>query len=336
VLQLNAFQPGLRKAVVETAAGIADQCDGVRCDMAMLVLNNIFQRTWGAKAGAMPGTEYWEELIPATKAAHPDFVFIAEAYWDLEWELQQKGFDFCYDKRLYDRVVHENAESVRGHLNADVNYQGRLLRFIENHDEPRAAAEFIAGKDRAAAVLTATLPGARLFYDGQFEGRKVRLPVFLSRLPDEPLNRSLQEFYEELLASLRGPLLREGSWRLCPCSGWPDNLSYQNLLAWCWESSNERRLVVINLSSNTVQGRVQVPWSDLVNLQWTLSDPLANVEYVRDGSEMMSPGLYVELGGWGYNCFIVQRQGSAAQLDPDTRPETSAVSLTHSGKTAAA
>jgi len=334
VLQLNAFQSGLRKAVAETVKSIADQCDGVRCDMAMLVLNNIFQRTWGAKAGAMPGTEYWQELIPPTKAVHPDFIFIAEAYWDLEWELQQKGFDFCYDKRLYDRVVHENAASVRGHLNADLSYQGKLLRFIENHDEPRAAAEFIPGKDRVAAVLTATLPGARLFYDGQFEGRKVRLPVFLSRLPEEPVNRNLQEFYEKLLTNLRGPLLRDGDWRLCQCSGWPDNPSYQNLLAWCWEKGDERCLIVVNLSEGTVQGRVQVPWSDLANLQWALSDPLSGTEYARDGSEIFNPGLYVELGGWGYNCFIVQRPGSKRQFNADLSRETSITGRT--GKTAAA
>ena len=47
VLQLNAFEPGLRQAVIETVSGIAAQCDGVRCDMAMLLLNQIFERTWG-------------------------------------------------------------------------------------------------------------------------------------------------------------------------------------------------------------------------------------------------------------------------------------------------
>ena len=129
----------------------------------------------------MPKTEYWGEVISATKKAHPDFLFIAEAYWDLEWELQQAGFDFCYDKKLYDRLVHDNAESVRLHLCADLAYQEKLLRFIENHDEPRAAATFSPAKERAAAVTMATLPGARLFHEGQFEGRKVRLPVFLAQ-----------------------------------------------------------------------------------------------------------------------------------------------------------
>ena len=110
--------------------------------MAMLMTNEVFARTWGERAGPAPQAEYWPTLIERTKAVHPDFLFIAEAYWDMEWTLQQQGFDLCYDKRLYDRLAHESAESVRGHLQADSGYQERLLRFIENHDEPRAAATF--------------------------------------------------------------------------------------------------------------------------------------------------------------------------------------------------
>ena len=152
VLQLNAFQPGLRQVVIETISEIADQCDGVRCDMAMLVLNTIFERTWGGRAGSKPVNDYWTTVIPAIKGRHPEFRFIAEAYWDLEWELQQQGFDFCYDKKLYDRMEHGPAENVRLHLLADLRYQEGMVRFIENHDEPRAAAAFPDGKGRAAAV----------------------------------------------------------------------------------------------------------------------------------------------------------------------------------------
>ena len=172
MLQLNAFHPGLRQAVVETLSEIAEQCDGVRCDMAMLLMNAIFERTWGSRAGQRPATEYWPDVIPAIKQAHPGFLFIAEAYWDLEWELQQQGFDFCYDKRLYDRMEHGNAESVRLHLLADLAYQHGLVRFIENHDEPRAAATFPDRKRKGRRHGDSHAPGARLLHEGQFEGRR--------------------------------------------------------------------------------------------------------------------------------------------------------------------
>jgi len=309
VLQLNAFQPGLRQAVIKTISSISGQCDGIRCDMAMLMLTGIFERTWGTRAGQRPATEYWVDVIPAIKKAHPGFLFIAEAYWDLEWKLQQQGFDFCYDKRLYDRLEHDKAESVRLHLSADLAYQQKLLRFIENHDEPRAAATFLPSpeKERAAAVTMATLPGARLFHEGQFEGRKIRPPVFLGRRPQEAADQQLQAFYDKLLEAIDGPVFRNGYWSLCERAGWPDNSSFQNLVAWSWVKGDDRRLIVVNLSDSSVQARVQVPWRDERGETWRLTDVLSGAAYDREGDEMLSPGLYVELAPWDCNFFQCDR-----------------------------
>jgi hypothetical protein len=303
VLQLNGFQPGLRQAVNETVSEIASQCDGIRCDMAMLFLNAIFERTWGNRAGQSPETEYWDDVIAAIKKEHPDFLFIAEAYWDLEWELQRHGFDFCYDKRLYDRIERDNAESVRLHLCADLAFQEKLLRFIENHDEPRAAAIFVQAKQQAAAVTTATLTGARLFHHGQFEGRKARLPVFLGRQPEEPEDQELRAFYGKLLKAIDAPVFRDGRWSLCERTGWPDNPSFQNVVAWCWVKNDDRRLIIVNLSDGIVQARVKVHWDELRGKTWRLVDALSDATYARAGGEMVSPGLFVELGPWNYHFF---------------------------------
>jgi hypothetical protein len=309
VLQLNAFEPGLRQAVIETISSIAQQCDGMRCDMAMLFLNPIFERTWGGRAGPRPATEYWVDVISAIKKKHPGFIFIAEAYWDLEWELQQQGFDFCYDKKLYDRLEHSNAESIRLHLCADLAYQAKLLRFIENHDEPRAATAFPGAKQRAAAVTSATLPGIKLFHEGQFEGRKVRLPVFLGRLPDDPGDADLPRFYKKLLEAVNRPVFRKGQWSLCERTGWPDNTSFQNLVAWSWKDEEQRYLIVVNLSDCPSQAQVRVPWDDASGGNWLLVDALSGATYERDGDEMLSPGLYVELGPWNYHFFQCVRTG---------------------------
>jgi hypothetical protein len=308
VLQLNAFEQGLRKAAIDTVSGIAAQCDGIRCDMAMLLLNNIFERTWGRRAGQRPPTEYWADIIPAIKSANPNFLFIAEAYWDLEWELQQLGFDFCYDKRLYDRLEHENAESVRLHLCADLTFQMKLLRFLENHDEPRAAATF-PPKERAAAVAIFSLPGARLFHEGQFEGRKVKLPVFLGRRPAEPVDPAIQTFYTRLLSAIGAPIFSEGEWKLCERSGWCDNSSFQNLLAWSWVKDADRCLIVVNLSDKSAQAHVCVPWEEARGATVHLVDALSDAKYDRSGCDMLSPGLHVQLGPWG--CHFLQCDLSA-------------------------
>jgi hypothetical protein len=307
VLQLNVFRSGVRAAVIETIRGIARQCDGIRCDMAMLVLNEIFERTWGGRAGPRPGTEYWVDVISAVKAVRPDFLFIGEAYWDKEWELQQQGFDFCYDKRLYDRLEHDPAEQVRLHLCAEPAYQDRLVRFIENHDEPRAAAAFAPDKACAAAVTMATVPGARLFHEGQFEGRTVRLPVFLGRRPEEPVNQPVRIFYDKLLRALDAPAFRDGQWGLCACTGWPDNPTHRNLVAWTWQRGDEHYLIVVNLSDRAAQARVRGLWDDTRGRTWRLVDLLSGKAFDRSGDEMADEGLYVDLGGWGFHFFQAQR-----------------------------
>jgi glycosidase len=303
VLQLNAFQPGLRQAVIETLSDMAGQCDGVRCDMAMLLLNNIFERTWGQRAGAKPETDYWPEIIPTIKRENPDFKFIAEAYWDLEWELQQQSFDFCYDKKLYDRMEHGDAENVRLHLLADLPYQEGMVRFIENHDEPRAAATFPDGKGRAAAVAILTLTGAKLLHEGQFEGMKARLPVFLGRRPKETRNKELLEFYHRLLGVVRNDVFRNGSWQLCERTGWPDNQSFINLIAYCWLRGDDRYLIVVNFSDVQSQGNVKLPWDEVQGKRWHLVDVLSGSTYERTGDDMMHLGLYIDLEPWSSHLF---------------------------------
>ena len=173
---------------------------------------------------------------------------MAEAYWDLEWELQQQGFDYCYDKRLYDRMEHGDVEPVRQHLQGDPEFERRLVRFLENHDEPRAAATFPPDKHRAAAVVVLSLPGAKLLHEGQFQGRRTRVTVFLARRPEETPDLDLERFYETLLQQTAEEPFRSGEWTMCECTGWPDNMSCRNLLAWCWKKQTARCLVIVNFS----------------------------------------------------------------------------------------
>jgi glycosidase len=301
VLQLNAFDPGLRRAATETVLDIAGQCDGVRCDMAMLFINSIFERTWGQRAGSKPSTEYWTDLITTVKATHRQFVFMAEAYWDLEWELQQQGFDYCYDKRLYDRLEQGDVEPVRHHLLADSEYQRRLVRFLENHDEPRAAATFSPDKHRAAAVVALTLQGAKLLHEGQFQGRRTRVTVFLGRRPEEPSDLDLERFYHALLRQTAEEPFQSGEWTMSECDGWADNMSCRNLLAWCWKKATARSLVIVNFSGTSSQARVRLPWSDVGTGTWSLVDVLSQQRYERSGEEMTGSGFYVSIEPWHWH-----------------------------------
>ena len=308
VVQLDAFSPAVRATTAQTLADIADQCDGIRCDMAMLMTNHVFARTWGGRTGPAPGEEFWPAVIGRLRQRHPQTVLVAEAYWDLEWDLQQQGFDFCYDKRLYDRITGGDAAAVRDHLQAGLDYQARLLRFLENHDEPRIASRMPPGAERAAAVAVATLPGATLWHEGQFEGRRVRTPVFLARRPDEPLNAGLAGWYRRLLAAVAGQHVRAGEWRLLEPGGWPDNQSCRNLIAWRWagDGAGDRHLVVVNLSGQPAQGRIPLGWPDLCGRGWQLADLLGDAVYERDGDELAGPGLFVDLAPWQFHLLALR------------------------------
>ncbi len=289
-------------------ADIAGQCDGIRCDMAMLMTNQVFARTWGGRTGPAPDAEFWPAVLGKLRARHPETVMIAEAYWDMEWVLQQQGFDFCYDKRLYDRIISREPSTIRDHLHADLSYQSRLLRFLENHDEPRIASCLPGDAERAAAVAIATLPGANLWHEGQFEGRRVRPPVFLSRRPDEAPDVELASWYRRLLAAVDAHQVRVGAWRLLEASGWPDNQSCRNMVAWSWagDRGGDRHMVVVNFSEQPAQARIPLDWPDLPGRSWRFTDILSQSAFERDGAELAGPGLFVDLGPWQFHLLALR------------------------------
>ena len=301
-LQLNYAEPGMQHALAAELERIAGMCDGVRCDMAMLVLPEIFERTWGLRPAP-----FWPDALSRARARHPGFLFMAEVYWDMEWALQQQGFDYTYDKRLYDRLRDGHTGPIRDHFRADMDFQRRSARFLENHDEPRAASTFPAGMHQAAAILTFLCPGLRFIHQGQVEGRTKRIPVHLGRAPEEPVNRSLEQFYTRLLACLHRSEAREGDWQLLACtSAWQDNGTVDGFIAFGWHGPGATSLlVIVNYAPSQGQCYVQVPFAELRGKSAHLRDVMGPEVYDRDGDELRSRGLYIDLPPWGYNVFEV-------------------------------
>jgi hypothetical protein len=294
-LQLNYSNPATQEAMLGELMKIAEQCDGVRCDMAMLVLPEVFERTWGMRA-----QPFWPQTTQRVRERVPDFCFMAEVYWDLEWTLQQQGFDYTYDKRLYDRLRDGHARPVREHFHAGLDYQNKLARFLENHDEPRAAATFSPGVHEAAAVITFLSPGLRFLHQGQFQGRKKRISPHLVRSPDEPIDHKLEQFYDRLLAVLRQPVVRDGQWQLLECvPAWDGNWTCDCFLAFAWQGPGaERLLVVVNYAPNQSQCYIRLPFTDLGNGQWRLQDLLGKATYDREGNDLQARGFYLDEPPW--------------------------------------
>jgi hypothetical protein len=301
-LQLDYANPALQDAMIGELVRIGGQCDGVRCDMAMLVLPDVFDRTWGRRPQL-----FWPKATDRVRQRYPEFRFMAEVYWDREWDLQHQGFDYCYDKRLYDRLREGHARPVREHFHAGLDYQDKLARFLENHDEPRAAAAFPPGQHEAAAVITYLSPGLRFFQQGQFEGKRVRISPHLGRGPVEPVNENLGQFYSRLLDVLRLPVVRDGEWQLLECTpAWDGNWTHDCFLAFAWRrAGREPLLVAVNYAPHQSQCRVRIPFDGLAHQSLRLADYLSSAVYPRDADELASSGLYLDMVPWGTAAFSV-------------------------------
>ncbi|HEY9785944.1 MAG TPA: alpha-amylase family glycosyl hydrolase [Candidatus Obscuribacterales bacterium] len=301
-LQLDYSNPAAQEAMLGELAKIAAQCDGVRCDMAMLLLPDVFERTWGK-----PIEPFWPRAICKVRESNPDFCFMAEVYWDLESTLLMQGFDYAYDKRLYDRLRDGNAGPVRDHLRAPVDYQSKMTRFLENHDEPRAAATFSRDEHRAAATISYLSPGMRFFHQGQCEGKKVHISPHLIRGPVEPLDEQLKQFYNRLLKLLRLDEVHQGRWHLLEClPAWQDNWTWSCFVSFLWEGANNRRLLVaVNYASNQSQCYVRLPFADMADRDWQFSDQLSEATYRRAGSDLSSRGLYLDMTPWQTHAFAI-------------------------------
>ena len=299
--QVNFFSAELRQALVDELLQIASVADGVRCDMAMLALNGVFEQVWGEvlKDHARLATEFWLEAIKAVRKQHPDFIFLAEAYWGLERELQQMGFDFTYDKPFYERLRFSTPAEIHEYLGDKNIKHERGVRFIENHDEPRSCA--VLGRERcmAAAVVLSTVPGLRLFQDGQLEGFRVHLPVQLLREPQETADSEITRFYDRLLKVCNESVFHQGKWVLLEATpAWEGNSSHRNLLAWSWCSCNQLMTVIVNYSTSRSQGRLLLPMELEEAGSVALQDEIGGETYMHDANELRSQGLYVDLGPW--------------------------------------
>jgi hypothetical protein len=301
-LQLNYANPATQEAMRGELLRVAERCDGVRCDMAMLILPDVFERTWGLKAAP-----FWPEAIARVRSRQPDFVFMAEVYWDLEWTLQRQGFSYTYDKRLYDRLRGGEARPVRDHLRADMDYQRKMARFMENHDEPRAAAAFPRGMHEAAAIVTYLAPGLRFFQHGQLEGCMKQVSPHLIRGPVEVCDAGLQQFYQRLTAVLAENAVRDGDWTLLDCvPAWDGNWTCDAFIAFWWRArEGERRLVAVNYAGHQSQCYVRTPLAADTAGTVAFSDRMSPARYDRHAADLRAGGLYLDVPAWGYHVFDV-------------------------------
>ena len=303
-IQLDYRRLATRTRMTQVLQSIARRCDGVRCDMAMLLLNDVFAKTWEKFpiADSAPATEFWAEAISTIKQADPDFLFLAEVYWGLEPRLQALGFDYTYDKVLYDRLVCRDAPGVQRHLfEKSPGFIGASAHFLENHDEPRIASILSTTEHRAAALLILGLPGMRFLHEGQLTGARRKIPVQLLRRPVEPADEQIERMYRELLLALPASAVGQGMAEvLRPVAGLPENPTSRNFVIVQWRvEPGKIDLVVINLGPQPGRCSVRLNLGGCSSRQWSIKDLLRPARFEHSAHELENSGLCLELPAHG-------------------------------------
>lgn len=302
VAQINHFHPGARAAQIRIIRSIAAHCDGLRCDMAMLLLNDVFRGIWSSHLSgfAVPEHELWQEIHDAA----PQLTLLAEAYWGTEQRLLDLGFSFSYDKELYDCVRDGRAYDARARLNAQTDYQSHMARYLENHDESRRAVVFPNSRLYAAGTVMGTLPGMRFYHQGELEGRRIRLPITLRAAAAETPDPFASAFFHKILRITKEECFHTGAWSLLEVVSEGDD-SAGNLIVYEWRSPNAWKVIAVNLAGFAAQARVKLGSRVSPDAQYNFSDEINEVVYPRSGRELFDIGLFVRLDAGQAHLFDV-------------------------------
>ncbi|HWF19753.1 MAG TPA: alpha-amylase family glycosyl hydrolase [Verrucomicrobiae bacterium] len=302
-VQLDYRCSETRAAMIELLQSVSAQCDGVRCDMAMLLLNEVFKKNWAhfPEVEDFPASEFWTDAIAAVRQSRPDFIFLAEVYWGLEANLQELGFDYTYAKTVYDRLVDGHSAALQKELlAAKSGWLARSAHFLENHDERRAASVFSNDRHRAAALLMLGLPGMRMIYEGQLRGARIQVPVHLARWPNEPIDEKISAMYGQLLSVLKDSAVGRGDFRILQPENLGDLSVAQNFIVIQWQKTRELfEWVVVNLANEHGQCRLQPAIAELAGHNWEMRDLLGTEIKNFHGGDLEGQGIHLALPAYG-------------------------------------
>jgi len=306
--QFNYWDKGTRQIRLTELITVASMADAIRCDMAYLLLNDMFQQTWSAELSSWgysrPATEWWADSIKALKQKYPNVILLGEVYSPWPAALQSVGFDYTYDKTLYDKLGAGNLDDIRNWLTSNsVSFTTHSAHFVANHDELRAADYFGSWwRADAAAMIMYTLPGLRFYWMWDMNGYKNKLDVHLRRELSEPSIGDVQNFYSRILKITNNDVFNYGDWVYLPVTGTNDNW---RLIAYRWQYKDQKRLCVINYSDTDGSGYIQLTNADARNGNDTIpvTDLLSNQTYYRSARTMRTQGLFVVVNSWYAQIF---------------------------------
>ena len=310
--QLDWRTEEVQRCMFAELESIAARCDGVRVDMAMLILRDVFDEHWSRfpQRGPTAGGEFWPRAIERIMDRYPEFLFLAEVYWDREETLLDQGFHYAYDKTFYDRLIareqrrlHERALEISPRLWA------RGARFLENHDEWRVSAIAADAEHSAWAVLLLALPGLRLIHHGQMDGQRHPADIRCELHPSGGPNRTVSRTYQTALKRFPEIGVGHGSARWAhPQPAWDGNSTHHLITAIQWSHPErlDTALVAVNLAPHRAQCRVALELPGPPDSVWELTDVLEDLVQRAPASELRGAGLHIDLEANSAHAFAVK------------------------------
>jgi len=278
VADFDYTQPALRKWMQDMLVWWLEEfdVDGFRIDVAELT----------------PG-DFWAATRAILKKVRPDVFLLAEGNRPY---LHVSGFDATYAfNTFYHLIQVANGQLPPAVIHADMDMEANgyphgsiRMRFVENHDQLRAAAA-ITRRDALEATTACAffLPGIPLLYNGAEMTLEHRLELFnVDPIDWTAGSDEFREWVKEILALRRRFLPVLQTYR-------PVETTDARVLAFERARGKESFLAVFNFSGETVR-------TSLTGYQ----SPLPQPEYARRASVSGTAPVAITLEPWGYAFFF--------------------------------
>ena len=305
VIQFNYWEKETRNMMKNNLMTVLSYADGVRCDVASLLLNDIIEIAWKEELDYWgyhrPSTEFWEYAFAEVKSKYPNAILLAEVYGDKEIEaLYKLGFHYCYNKDLLIRLMGSTLELKKYLKNKTENNWGHLANFVENHDEDRIVYNMGNVKKAMAAGTIASTVGGMIFINhGQWSGYKNKLEVHLRKGEDEDENNEVKNYYQKLIQIIQDPAFTGSNYYFINDIKGDKK---DDFIAYLREEGDSHYLVVVNYSNS--YGCANVPIYNMNdNVDVSLYEVFNDEEYIRNGSDIRNKGLIVCLNPWETQIF---------------------------------
>ena len=305
VIQFNYWEKETRKIMKDNLMTVLSFADGVRCDVAGLLLNDVIEKNWKEELDywgyKRPETEFWELALNEAKNKYKDVIFLAEVYDEKQIDLLTKlGFTYTYNKDLLEKLKGDSNEVNAYIKSVKEEYWMHSANFVENHDENRAVYNMGSiEKAQAAGTIAITIGGMIFINHGQWNGYKNKLDVHLRRGYDEMENDEIKKYYKKLMRIVQDPAFTGE--KMTIIENIEGDKKY-DFVSYIREKEESYYLIVVNYSNSF--GCSKIPIFNLKGKgECSLREVIYDREYIRNADNIRNEGLIICLSPWESQIF---------------------------------